>query len=92
MIRSFLAVVSVALFTPVAFGQFAYPLPTASTCANGQCRPVQAVTGAVHAAVTAGGETFRHHLPAFHQPATTFVPGQPVRNVLRAVKGFVTGR
>jgi hypothetical protein len=95
MIRSFLAVVSVAAFADAATAQFAYPLPGgASTCANGQCRPVQAVTGAVHNAVVAGGETIRSHVaPAFAsapcRPAVTFVPGQPLRNAVRAVRQVV---
>ena len=95
MIRSFLAVVSVAAFADAAPAQFTYPLPGgAQTCANGQCRPVQAVTGAVHNAVVAGGETIRAHVaPAFSpapcRPAVTFVPGQPLRNAVRAVRQVV---
>ncbi len=92
MIRSFLTLVSVALFAASADAQFAYPLPAASTCSGGQCRPVQAVTGAVHAAVVAGGETFRQHVPAlapapaYHQPAGA-PRRQPVRTVVRRLFG-----
>jgi len=89
-----LAVVSVALFADAANAQFTYPLPAAQTCANGQCRPVQAVTGAVHNAVVAGGETLRAHVAPAFSPApcrqeVTFVPGQPLRNMVRAVRQVV---
>ncbi len=72
------------------------------TCSSGQCRPVQAVVTAAHNAVVNTAEAVRGvwadssvkpwhvqspaAVPQRMASAVTFVPGQPLRNVLRAVK------
>lgn len=95
MMRSFLAVVSVALLAATAGAQYTpFALPAGNqTCAGGVCRPVAAVTGAVHSAVVAGGATLRAYAPApavsaapCRPAAVTYTPGQPVRNLGRAVR------
>ncbi len=75
------------------------------TCASGQCRPVQAVVTAAHNAVVNSAEAVRgvwtdptvkpwhvqspHAVPQRMPSAVTFTPGQPVRNLFRAVKSVV---
>ena len=100
MIRSFRAVVALAVVAPaVAVAQVPASAYTLSPgCAGGQCRPVAAVTGAVHQTVVHAGDVVRgvypdgsrtrDPLPAVvpGRMAQTYVPGQPVRNVGRAVR------
>lgn len=77
----------------------------AQTCPAGGYRPVQAVVTGVHNAVVNSAEVVRGvwadptvspwhvqspaAIPQRMPSAVTFTPGQPVRNLLRAVKSVV---
>lgn len=103
--QTFLAVSVLAASAGVADAQFTYPVQGQQVCTAAGCRPVQAVVTAAHNAVVNSAEAVRgvwtdptvrpwhvqspHAVPQRMPSAVTFTPGQPVRNLFRAVKSVV---